>query len=159
MRGADGGIIPAADYYVEGVSIYNNRIIAAGYGINLNDAKNNKIISNTIIGDGYDNSDPQREQYNGIRISTGSTGNAINSNTISGIHQTGILLYDNASATTVNGNTISNCSAYGIRLNKNCSVTDSMKDNTIHGCPQGAILTGEKSGCTVANGISQNTIQ
>ena len=159
MHGADNGIIPAADYYVEGVTIYNNTITAAGYGINLNDAKNNRIANNTIIGRNYDDTDPLHDQYNGIRVSTGSTGNTINDNTISGIRQTGILLYNNASATTINGNKISGCSTYGIRLNKNCSVTQSLQNNIIRDCPQGAIVTGEKSGCTVANGISQNTIQ
>ena len=159
MRGADNGIIPAADYYVEGVTVYNNTITAAGYGINLNDAKNNRIANNTIIDGNYVDTDPLHDQYNGIRVSTGSTGNTINDNTISGIRQTGILLYNNASATTINGNKISGCSAYGIRLNKNCSVTQSLQNNIIRDCPQGAIVTGEKSGCTVANGISQNTIQ
>ena len=134
MHGADNGIIPAADYYVEGVTIYNNTITAAGYGINLNDAKNNRIANNTIIGRNYDDTDPLHDQYNGIRVS-------------------------NASATTINGNKISGCSTYGIRLNKNCSVTQSLQNNIIRDCPQGAIVTGEKSGCTVANGISQNTIQ
>ena len=85
MHGADNGIIPAADYYVEGVTIYNNTITAAGYGINLNDAKNNRIANNTIIGRNYDDTDPLHDQYNGIRVSTGSTGNTINDNTISGI--------------------------------------------------------------------------
>lgn len=159
MRGADKGVIPAADYYVEGVKVCNNTITAAGFGINLNDAKNNQIAGNTITGAGYDSADPQKEKYNGIRVSTGSTGNAINDNTISGIHQTGIFLYDGASATTINGNKISDCSAYGIRLDKNCSVTESLQNNIVRGCPQGGILTGSKSGCHVANGISQNTVE
>lgn len=157
-RGADHGVIPAADYYVEGVIVRNNTITAAGYGINLNDAKNNTITGNTITGEGYDPSDPLKEQYNGIRVSTGSTGNKIDNNVISGIHQTGILLYDNASAVTVNGNKVTNCSAYGIRLNKNCKVTQSLQNNVVQGCPLGAIVSGEKSGCTVANGIANNTV-
>ena len=91
MHGADNGIIPAADYYVEGVTIYNNTITAAGYGINLNDAKNNRIANNTIIGRNYDDTDPLHDQYNGIRVSTGSTGNTINDNTISGIRQNSFI--------------------------------------------------------------------
>lgn len=157
-RGADHGVIPAANYYVENVTVRNNTIAASGYGINLNDAKNNTVIGNTITGDGYDAADPLKEQYNGIRVSTGSTGNVINDNVISGVHQTGILLYDNASATTINGNKVTNCSAYGIRLNKNCSVTQSLQNNVVQGCPLGAIISGEKSGCTVANGIANNTV-
>lgn len=159
MRSADNGVIPVADYFIEGVTVCNNKITSAGYGINLNDAKNNLIMNNTVIGANYNNTDPLCQQYNGIRVSNGSVGNAINNNTISGIHQTGILLFDNSSATTINGNKISNCSAYGIRLNKNCNVTLSLQNNIIYNCPQGAIISGKKSGCTIAGGILQNTIQ
>ena len=157
--GADGGKIPAADYYVEGVIVRNNEILASGYGINLNDAKNNQIISNKINGVNYDSADPQDGQYNGIRVSTGSTGNVINDNEISGIRHTGIFIYDHASATTVDGNIVKDCSAYGIRLNNDCQVTQSMKNNTVSGCPQGAILDGSKTGCFVEGGIADNVIQ
>lgn len=154
--GADKGTIPAADYYVSGVTVRNNEIHASGYGINLNDAKNNEIVGNTIIGGNYDTQDPLNGTYNGIRVSTGSTGNAINDNQISDIRQTGILVYDHSSATTINGNTVTNCSAFGIRLNNNCSVTQSLKNNTITGCPQGAIVASAKTGCYVEGGISDN---
>lgn len=154
--GADGGSIPLGDYYVEGVTVQNNKISASGYGFNLNDAKNNKIIGNQIEGANYDSADPKREQYNGIRVSTGSTGNVINDNQITGVHQTGILIYDNSSAVTVDGNTVTNCSAFGIRLNLNCRVTESMKNNTVSGCPQGAIVASEKTGCYVQGGILNN---
>lgn len=153
--GADNGIIPAADYYVEGVTVRNNEITAAGYGINLNDAKNNQIIGNTIVGSNYDPTDPAAGTYNGIRVSTGSTGNAINDNQISDIRQTGILIYDHASASTINGNTVTNCSSFGIRLNNNCTVTESMKNNVVSGCPQ-AIVASSKTGCYVEGGISNN---
>ena len=155
---ADGGTIPAADYYVEGVTVQNNQITASGYGINLNDAKNNQVISNTIIGANYDPEDPLRETYNGIRVSTCSTGNVINNNSISDIHQTGILVYDHSSATTIDGNTVKNCTAFGIRLNNNCSVTQSMKNNIVSGCPQGAIVANAKTGCYVEGGISNNQV-
>lgn len=158
-RGADKGKIPAADYYVEGVTVRNNQIRASGYGINLNDAKNNQIIGNTIEGADYDSADPLKGQYNGIRVSTGSTGNVINDNKISGIRQMGILLYNHSSATTVDGNIVKDCSAYGIRLNDGCRVTKSMKNNTVSGCPQGAIVVGNKSGCFVEGGIEDNIIE
>lgn len=150
--GADKGIIPAANYYVEGVTIRNNNILAAGYGINLNDAKNNQIIGNTIKGANYDSGDPKKDQYNGIRVSTGSTGNVINSNQVTGIHQTGIMLYDNSSATTIDDNTVMDCSAYGIRLNLKCKVTKSMKNNKVSGCPKGKIVYSKKDGCYVKGG-------
>lgn len=157
--GADHGRIPAADYYVEGVTVRNNRITAAGYGINLNDAKNNQITGNVITGANYDSSDPLNGKYNGIRVSTGSTGNVINNNRISDIHQIGIFLYDGSSALTVDGNIVQNCSANGIRLNNNSKVTKSLKNNTVSGCPQGAIVDGAKSGCFVEGGIADNIIQ
>ena len=157
--GADKGKIPAADYYVEGVTVQNNQIRASGYGINLNDAKNNSIIGNTIHGANYDLTDPLYGKYNGIRVSTGSTGNVINSNMISGINQSGILIYDHSSATTVDGNRVKDCTTFGIRLNNECKVTQSMKNNEVSGCPQGAILDGEKSGCYVEGGISNNVIR
>ena len=157
--GADKGKIPAADYYVEGVTVQNNQIRASGYGINLHDAKNNSIIGNTIYGANYDLTDPLYGKYNGIRVSTGSTGNVINSNMISGINQSGILIYDHSSATTVDGNRVKDCTTFGIRLNNECKVTQSMKNNEVSGCPQGAILDGEKSGCYVEGGISNNVIR
>lgn len=155
---ADKGVIPAANYYVEGVTVRNNEITAAGYGIILNDAKNNQIIGNTIVGANYDPADPDNGTYNGIRVSNGSDGNAINDNRISDIHQTGILIYDHSSATTVDGNTVINCSAFGIRLNNNCKVTQSMKNNTVSNCPQGAIVASAKTGCYVEGGINNNQI-
>lgn len=75
---------------------------------------------------------------------------------ISDIHQTGILVYDHSSATTINGNTVTNCSAFGIRLNNNCSVTQSLKNNTVTGCPQGSIVASAKTGCYVEGGIADN---
>ena len=156
---ADNGTIPAADYYVEGVTIRNNHITAAGYGINLNDAKNNQIIGNTIEGANYDSADPRKGQYCGIRIRTGSTGNVINENTVSGIDQTGIMIYDNSSVSTVEGNVVTNCSAFGIRVNLNSQVTQSMKNNTISGCPQGAITVNTKAGCYVEGGTWNNIIK
>lgn len=150
--GADKGVIPAANYYVEGVTIRNNNILAAGYGINLNDAKNNQIIGNTIKGANYDSKDSKKNQYNGIRVSTGSTGNVINGNQIKKIRQTGIMLYDNSSATTINNNTVKDCSAYGIRLNLKCKVTKSMKNNKVSGCPKGKIVYSKKDGCYVKGG-------
>lgn len=155
---ADQGVIPAADYFVEGVTVRKNKITAAGYGIILNDAKNNQIIGNTIVGANYDPKDPDKGTYNGIRISNGSTGNVINDNRISNIRQTGILIYDHSSATTVNGNTVKNCSAFGIRLNNHCKVTKSMKNNSVSKCPQGAIVASKKTGCYVKGGIKKNKI-
>lgn len=157
--GADRGKIPAANYFVEGVTVRNNRITASGYGIILNDAKNNQITGNTITGAENDSSDPKKGQYNGIRVSTGSTGNVINNNEISKIHQIGIFLYDHSSAITVDGNIVKDCSASGIRLNGDCKVTQSMKNNTVSGCPQGAIIDGAKSGCFVEGGIADNIVQ
>ena len=155
---ADQSVIPAADYFVEGVTVRNNEITAAGYGIILNDAKNNQIIGNTIVGANYDPTDPDNGTYNGIRASNGSDGNAINDNRISDIRQTGILIYDRSSATTVDGNTVTNCSAFGIRLNNNCKVTQSMKNNVVSNCPQGAIVASAKTGCYVEGGINNNQI-
>ena len=153
---ADQGKVPVGDYYVEGVTVQGNEISASGYGIILSDAKNNKIIGNTITGANYDAADPNKGTYNGIRVTVGSTENVINDNQISNIDQTGILIYNHASASTVDGNTVTNCTAYGIRLNMNCKVTQSMQNNTVSGCPKGAIMTGTKSGCFVEGGIMNN---
>lgn len=160
-KSADGGTIPAGDYYLSGVTVQNNNITTAGYGIVFSDAKQNKILGNTIKGAGYASSDPdvKNKRYDGIYLNEASTENIIENNRISNSIRHGIFLNRGSSAATINSNTIAKCNEYGIRLFENSKVTQSMRGNNISGCGISAIGVSRQSDCSVAGGIDDNVIK
>lgn len=135
-KSADGGTIPAGDYYVSGVTVQNNKVTSSGYGIVLSDAKQNRVIGNTVKGEGYSSADPnvKSESYDGIFLNFASTDNTVDRNNISNSLRNGIFLNRSSSAVTINSNTVTGCRNYGIRLYDNSKVTGSIKDNKISGC-------------------------
>lgn len=160
-KGADGGTIPAGDYYVSGVTVQNNKLIVSGYGIVLSDAKSNKVLSNTVKGAGFSSSDPnvKSKGYDGIFLNNASTGNTVDRNSITNVLRHGIHLNRASAAATIDSNTIAACGQYGIRIFDNSKVTKSMKGNRISGCGTSAIGVSQISDCTVAGGIDDNIIQ
>lgn len=160
-KSADKGTIPKGDYYVSGVTVQKNNITSSGYGIVLSDAKQNKVLGNTVVGSGFSSSDPKvkSKSYDGIFLNYASTGNVIEKNNISNCLRNGIFLNRGSSAVTINSNTVASCQEYGIRLYENSKVTGAMKGNAISGCKVGGIDVSGNSGCGVAGGIEDNIIK
>lgn len=154
----DNGTIPAGDYYISGVNIYDNEISTAGYGIVLKDAKNCSITNNSITGTGYSSKDSyvKNKKYNGIHFGEASTGNLVKDNTIKSSLSNGIYMQDKSSASEITGNKISDSGHDGMNLTGGSGVTGSITGNTISNSGEQAVFI--HSGSSVGGNIQKNSI-
>lgn len=157
-KGRDGKIVPKNNYYVSDVTVENNTITTAGYGIHMMDTQNCAVRNNTITGAGFAKDDPQKTKigypYDGILVENEAknvsvTGNAITGmkrhgvfvqvkaqvssiekNTISRVDGSGIYFYNQSNTPLVSGNSITNCNENGIMLNSQCTV-GTIENNTV----------------------------
>jgi parallel beta-helix repeat protein len=117
--GAAGNSIKAQNYYVSGVTIDNNTIVTAGYGIRLSDAKKCSITKNIITGKNFSENDSHIKSgytYDGIYITQKSSTVKLTQNTIKNMNGGGIYLSNSTALGGITDNTIKGVKRYGIYL-------------------------------------------
>nr|MBQ8252520.1 right-handed parallel beta-helix repeat-containing protein [Lachnospiraceae bacterium] len=152
-KSANGDVI-AANHYISGVEIYNNQITTPGYGISLQDARNNIVRNNAITVSGTKSSD--KTSYNGILCSQGSSNNRLASNSVTNAKNNGILVMDDSSASEITGNTITKPGADGINIGAGCRVNGNIANNTVTNAGEHSITLYNKA--TVTGDITGNSI-
>ena len=140
-----GSTIPKGNYYLTGVTVSNNTIKTAGYGIRLTDARNSTLSGNTVT---YTQSDSN--SYVGISLVETSTKNTVKNNTVNKFYN-GIRLATDASAKSITGNTVKNSDYHGICLTE--TTATSIDDNTVSTAGKhGIIVTGDGASATSITG-------
>ena len=179
-KGGDGKTLAKKNYYISGVTVKNNNITTAGYGIFIDDARNIKCTGNTITQKAVSSKDSYKDKYDGILVSsgcktitldsniiksfkrdgifllTGSSASRIYKNNISSCAKHGIYLYDNCSGGSITGNTVTSCTEHGICLNSLCKAT-SVSSNTLTGFGGSGIYINQSS--AVSGAVSGNTVK
>lgn len=153
-KGGDGKTIPKKNYFISGVTVKNNKITTAGYGIFIDDARDSTIANNTITQKAVSKKDAYKSKYDGIFVSSGCKKIAIDKNKISGFKRNGIFLMTGSGTSRIKGNTITSCKKSGIYLYDKCS-GGSMTSNVIKKCTEEGILLNSR--CK-ASKITSNTI-
>lgn len=154
-KGRDAKKIPKKNYYISGVTVENNVITTAGYGIHMMDTRNSVVRNNTIIGKGVSSSDPKKAKYDGILVENYAKNTSVTGNVIDNMPRNGIFVQTSAYVSSIENNQISNCSRSGINFNANSGTTSDVTDNIIKNCDaNGIILT---TSCNVMN-IVNNSI-
>ena len=138
----ESGMIPKGNYYVTGIKVLDNKIVSAGYGIMLQDAKNAVVSRNTIVGQ-----DSVWETCRGVAVISGSSNIEINNNSISAMPDNGIYVYDKSRVNKINNNKIFTCEGAGIKLNKNAVCENGIFDNTFTEVNNGGVVIQDNSTC------------
>lgn len=139
--------IPVGDYCISGVTVSNNTISTAGYGIHLMDTKDSVISGNHITGKNYSSADPRKVKYDGIFADTASKNLSISGNTIKNATRCGIFGQNSTNFRYVQKNTISGCGDRGIHL-YNSSSSGAISNNSISNCKTNGIFLNKKSKAT-----------
>ena len=155
LKGSDKKTIAKGDYRVKGVTIENNKITTAGFGIHMQGACDVTIKGNTITGSGYSSKDKDKDKYDGCFIQTDSENVSVLKNSITGVSRCGIFVMENASVADVKNNTIKDCPKYGIGYYDNAGLTGTMSGNKISGKVETGISVS--TGCSL-NIVSGNTV-
>ena len=150
LKGSDKKTIAKGDYRVKGVTIENNKITTAGFGIHMQGACDVTIKGNTITGSGYSSKDKDKDKYDGCFIQTDSENVSVLKNSITGVSRCGIFVMENASVADVKNNTIKDCPKYGIGYYDNAGLTGTMSGNKISGKVE--------TGISVSTGCSLNIV-
>lgn len=119
ITGAAGNRVKAQNYYVSGVTVADNTIVTAGYGIRLQNAKKCTVTNNTIIGKNFSENDSHIKNgntYDGIYITRKSSTLDLSGNTIRNMNGGGIYLSESTALGGIKNNTISGVKRYGIYL-------------------------------------------
>ena len=167
---SDGsGGYPKGDYYIDGVTIKNNKISTAGNAVYLDNVRNAKVSSNSIscekgklttkvgnpltaltvtfssISGNVITSAP----YHGMELAKSTIG-SITSNLISNVSLDGIILEAKSKVTgKISDNRITKAGQYGINVRPNCA-GGSVRDNIIYDCGKGGIH--QEKGASVSLG-------
>jgi parallel beta-helix repeat protein len=136
-----GDLIKAANYYVENVTVKNNKITTCGHGIHLEDAYNCEISSNTITS----TEKAGKDAHDGIMIEFASKNITVSGNTIEKAARYAILVQNSSKVSSITGNTIKKSSNYAISLYNGSSVTGKISKNKISGTKNNAIIVNAKS--------------
>ena len=106
VKGGDGKKITKKNYYISGVTVKNNTITTAGYGIFIDDARNIKCSGNTITQKAVSSKDSYKEKYDGILVSSGCKTVSLESNTIKNFKRNGIFLMTGSATSKIYKNNI-----------------------------------------------------
>ena len=151
-KGADGKSVPAANYYISGVSVTDNTITTAGHGIHMVDARDCTVTNNTIVGKNFSSKDANVGKYDGIFVATESQNVAVTNNTISDMSRNGIFVQESAYVSKVIDNTITDNAGTGINFYKESGCAGEVTNNNISKCASGGIMVSTDS--TVGNIMS-----
>lgn len=155
VKGRDGKKIPTGNYYISGVTIENNNITTAGYGIHMMDTRDCVVRNNTVVGKGVVSSDPKKDKYDGIIVENYAKNTSVTGNKISGMQRNGVFVQVSAFLSVLENNDISDCKRAGINFYDKSGTTADVTNNVIKNCAtNGIFLSGN---CTVPN-IVKNTL-
>lgn len=155
QTGRDKKSIPKGDYRAYGVTIKNNTIKTAGYGVYLVGSAKCSVTKNTISAGKYNSKDKMRKKYVGIFLIKDCANNSITNNKITGISRDGIYIHQKSAASNITGNKISKVGNYGIGMYQS-KVTGSISKNTISNCGNAGIFLSTSSSAAKVTG---NTIK
>lgn len=156
-KGQDKKYIPARNYYISDVTITDNEIQTAGYGIHLMDVRNATVSNNTITQKNVNSKDKQRKSYSGIFVEKESQKVKVSENTASDCKSAGILVQIDSQVDTIDTNTIKGCKGKAVNIYDNSTV-DTITANNISNPADHGIIVGAGSKVTTVSGntISSN---
>lgn len=156
-KGQDKKYISAKNYYISDVTVTDNDIQTAGYGIHLMDVRNATVSNNTVTQKNVNSKDKQRKSYSGIFVEKESQKVKVSGNTASAFKSAGILVQIDSQVNTIDANTIKGCKGKGINI-YNKSTVDTITANNISNCTEHGIIVGNSSKATTVSGntISSN---
>lgn len=168
---ADGsGNYPKGDYYIDGVTIKNNKIETAGHGVYLEDVRNAVVSNNSFtckkndLAAAYSNpittltcnvtsisgNAINAAPYHGMELAQ-STVNLIKSNSITGVGADGIILEAETAVTGgIAGNLITKTGANGINIRPKCAA-GTVSGNIIYECKKNAIQQEKNSKANIGD--------
>jgi parallel beta-helix repeat protein len=160
--GAAGNTIAAKNYYVSGVTVDNNTIVTAGYGIHLRDAKKCSVTNNTITGRDFSEKDAHIKNgytYDGIYITQKSTTTELSGNTIKNMNGGGIYLSNSTALGGIFDNTVTGVKRYGIYLYSGSKSSGEISGNTIKSTSEAEALIYLDTTSKVRQNITGNTLK
>jgi len=155
MKGGDKKVIPKKNYYISGVTIEDNKITTAGFGIHLMDVKDSVVKNNTITQKNVNKSDKNKNGYDGIFVEKDSDITEVTSNTVKSMKADGIFVQIDSSVDTISDNKISSVGRHGISLFDGCTVTDMTNNKITNATDNGIMLS---TNCDVTN-MKDNTLE
>jgi parallel beta-helix repeat protein len=161
VTGCDGKTVTAQDYYISGVTISDNKIATAGYGVRLSDSKKCSITGNIITGKDFSENDAHIKNgntYDGIYLINKSSTLALSGNTISKMNGGGIYLSDSTALGGIRDNTISGVKRYGIYLYSGSAAKVGITGNTITSTSMAEALIYINTTSATRHIISDNTL-
>lgn len=153
-KGRDGKKIPKGNYYISNVTVENNTITTAGYGIHMMDTRDCVVKNNTITESNVSSSDKNKAKYDGVLVENYAQNTSVSENTIKSMKRHGIFVQQSAKLTTIDHNTISGCARSGISFFAK-SGASIVTENKISSCKENGIILNEN--CSVGT-ISNNKI-
>lgn len=144
-KGAEGKALPVGDYRVSGVTVKDNTITTAGFGIHFIGAKDCSITNNTIKGANVSSKDPDKDRYDGMLIETDSVDVTVSANSISNMTRNGIFVQKNSVVSDVTDNQIDKVSEKGVNFYDNSGCKGALSGNVMTACRAGGILVSTKS--------------
>jgi parallel beta-helix repeat protein len=162
VKGADGKDVKAKNYYVSGVTVADNVIVTAGYGIHLSDARNCTITDNTITGKKFSANDAHIKSgytYDGIYLTDKSTASALSGNTICKMNGGGIYLSKSVALGGICNNKIAGVKRYGIYLYAGSRAKVGITGNTIKSTSAAEALIYLDTSSKIRHVISNNTLK
>lgn len=154
-KGADGKSIPAGDYYISGVTVTDNTITTAGFGMHMVDLRDSSITDNKIKGADFYTNDVNAGKYDGLFITSGSNNVKVENNDVSDMSRNGFFAQEGAYVSTLKNNTFENNGSTGIDFFNNSGCSGDITGNTISSSLSGGILIS--TGSTTGN-ITGNTL-
>lgn len=156
LKGRDKKKIPKGNYYISGVTVENNSITTAGYGIHMMDTRDSVVRNNTIIGSGVAASDSKKDKYDGVLVENYAQNTQVTDNVIQNMQRNGIFVQTSAYVSAIDGNKITGCGKSGISFYDNSGITNNLTNNTIDQCELNGIYLNET--CEVNGSIINNQI-
>jgi parallel beta-helix repeat protein len=160
--GAAGNTIKAQDYYISDVTVDNNTIVTAGYGIRLQDAKKCTVTNNKITGKNFSEKDSHIKAgytYDGIYLSKKSSALALSGNTIKNMNGGGIYLSESTALGGITDNKITGVKRYGIYLYSGSKAKGAISGNTIKSTSAAEALIYLNTTAKTTHAITDNTLK
>lgn len=162
ITGAAGNTVKAQNYYVSGVTVTDNTIVTAGYGIRLQNAKKCTVTNNSITGKNFSEEDAHIKAgntYDGIYITRLSSTLDLSGNTIKNMNGGGIYLSASTALNGITNNTISGVKRYGIYLYSGSKAKVGIIGNTIKSTSEAEALIYISTDSKTKHNIKNNILK
>lgn len=159
--GAAGNTVKAKDYFVSGVTVSDNTIVTAGYGIRLQNAKKCIVTDNVISGKDFSIEDAHIKAgntYDGIYMTRSSSAVELSGNKIKNMNGGGIYLSQSVALNGILNNTITGVKRYGIYLYQGSKARTGIVGNTIKSTSEAEALIYLNTESKIKHNISNNTL-